>query len=629
MTRVTDSPPHNHAPVRSHPRVDVDGDHFVRDGHEHRIVSGVIHYFRVVPQLWQDRLRRLAAMGCNTVETYVAWNIHQPRHPLLGPADFADGADLAAFCRLAGDIGLDVIVRPGPYICAEWEFGGLPAWLLADPGMQLRCAYPGFLAAVDEWWDVLLPVLGPLLATNGGPIVAMQIENEYGSYGNDKTYLAHLRAGYERHGVDVLLFTSDGPTDLMLAGGTLPDVLATVNFGSEPEAAFDVLARHRPGTPLFCVEFWNGWFDHWGEPHHVRSSEDAADILARMLDTGASVNVYVCHGGTNFGFYAGANHTPGPSGYQPTITSYDYDAPIGEAGELTPKFFAFRDVLAARSATPLPEPPAELPRQVPQSVRIDVAHAVSFRVLLDTLSAPVRLAAPQSMEALGQAYGYVHYATSLPASADGNGVTGTLRFAGVADRAHVFLDGRLVGMVARQDENPSLDLEIPAGGSRLEVLVENTGRVNYGPFLHDRKGLAQVWFDYQQLFDWQARTVPLDDIALVERVVEESADGVSAGTLAEPTFVGFDVFVDADSGTGVAGDAFIALPGWTRGRLWLNGFNLGAYRAEGPQVTLYAPAPLWVAGRNRLLVLELDEIGEAIEIRNRPDLGRVRRDDET
>lgn len=197
----------------------IDGDHFVRGGVEHRIVSGVVHYFRVLPQLWEDRLRRLASMGCNTVETYVAWNVHQPRHPSFGPADFADGADLPAFCRLAGEIGLDVIVRPGPYICAEWEFGGLPAWLLADPGMQLRCAYPGFLAAVDEWWDVLLPRLVPLLATNGGPILAMQIENEYGSYGNDKTYLGHLRAGYLRHGVDVLLFTSDGPTDLMLAGG--------------------------------------------------------------------------------------------------------------------------------------------------------------------------------------------------------------------------------------------------------------------------------------------------------------------------------------------------------------------------------------------------------------------------
>ena len=203
-----------------------------------------------------------------------------------------------------------------------------------------------------------------------------------------------------------------------------------------------------------------------------------------------------------------------------------------------------------------------------------------------------------------------------------------LRFVGLADRAHVFVDGRLAGTTARQDEVPALELRIPAGGAPLEILVENTGRVNYGPYLHDRKGVEQVWFDYQQLFDWQARTLPLDDISLVERAVEESADESIPGVLGEPTFVGLDVLVDADPGAGAAGDAFVALPGWTRGRVWLNGFNLGAYRAEGPQVTLYAPAPLWRVGRNRLLVLELDDVGRAIEIRDQPDLGRVRPHDE-
>jgi hypothetical protein len=610
-------------------RLEIDGDHFTRAGQPHRIVSGVVHYFRVLPQLWEDRLRRLAAMGCNTVETYVAWNVHQPRHPNVEPATFDGGADLPAFCRLAGELGLDVIVRPGPYICAEWEFGGLPAWLLADPAMQLRCAYPGFLVAVDDWWDELLPRLVPLLASNGGPIVAMQIENEYGSYGNDKTYLAHLRAGYERHGIDVLLFTSDGPTDRMLAGGTLPDVLATVNFGSEPDAAFDVLRRLRPGTPLFCVEFWNGWFDHWGEPHHVRAADDAAATLRHMVDAGASVNVYVGHGGTNFGFYAGANHTPGPTGYQPTITSYDYDAPIGEAGELTAKFHAFREILATVSSTALPEPPADLPRQRPQAVGLTAARTVTFRGLLDTLSSPVRSPTPVPMEGLGQAYGYIHYQSVLPGAGTGDGSTGTLRLVGLADRAHVFVDGVLAGTVARQDENPALELVIPPGGADLEILVENTGRVNYGPYLHDRKGVQQVWLDYQQLFDWQARTLDLDDVSLVERAVDGSADTTATGVLGEPTFVGADVVVEAVAGTDAVGDAFIALPGWTRGRVWLNGFNLGAYRAEGPQVTLYAPAPLWTVGRNRLLVLELDAVGDAIEIRDLPDLGRVRPDDES
>ena len=586
----------------------VQGDRFHRGGAEHRIISGVVHYFRVPPPLWSDRLMRLRAMGCNTVETYVAWNFHQPAP---GSATFEGWADVAGFCRLAGDMGLDVIVRPGPYICAEWEFGGLPAWLLADPEMQVRCGYPPYLKAVDEWFDALLPQLVPLLATRGGPIVAMQVENEYGSYGNDKSYLDHLRNGMISRGADVLLFTSDGPTDLMLNGGTLPGVLATVNFGSEPEKAFAILRRNRPDEPLMCMEFWNGWFDHWGEPHHVRDAADAADTLRRIIEAGASVNVYVGHGGTSFGWFAGANHTDEPGGYQPTVGSYDYDAPIGESGELTPKFHAFREILAPLSPTGVPEPPPMLATQTPQQLGATTGPSRTLRSMLDQLSQPIPLATPLPMERLGQSYGLIHYRTWVAGPA-----SGTLRLVGLADRAQVFVAGELAGVVSRQDSEQSLEVTIPDGGGDIEVLVENTGRVNYGPELHDRKGLRQAWLDHQQLFGWEARPLPLDDLGAVSRALVAGPPPETA-----PLFRSVSVAVAADPVSGVPGDAFLALPGWSRGRIWLNGFQLGAYRTEGPQVTLYAPGPLWRVGENELLILELDQPGQMIEIRDRPDLG--------
>ena len=282
----------------------ISGRNFAYDGKPVRILSGAIHYFRVVPEYWRDRLLKLKACGLNTVETYVAWNMHEPEP---GQFCFEGMADIARFVEIAGELGLFVIVRPGPYICAEWEFGGLPAWLLADSDIRLRCYDRSWLEKVDRFYDELMPRLKPLLCTNGGPVVAMQVENEYGSYGNDKKYLNYLKEGLIRRGIDVLLFTSDGPSDEMLRGGTLPDVYKTVNFGSRPEEGFQKLQEYQPDQPLMCTEFWNGWFDHWGEPHHTRDGKDAADVLDQMLKAGASVNFYMFHGGTNFGFRNGAN----------------------------------------------------------------------------------------------------------------------------------------------------------------------------------------------------------------------------------------------------------------------------------------------------------------------------------
>ncbi|MFD0564829.1 beta-galactosidase family protein [Kitasatospora saccharophila] len=327
-----------------------DSNGFRLDGRPLRILSGAVHYFRSRPEQWPDRLAAARAMGLNTVETYVPWNLHEP-----APGRYARLDELDAFLDEAHRQGLWTIVRPGPYICAEWDNGGLPGWLTARLGRRARTGDPGFLAAVDAFFDVLLPrVVERQWGRPGGTVLMVQVENEYGAFGSDRDYLAHLARGLRERGVTVPLFTSDGPEDHMLAAGTVPGVLATVNFGSDPEGAFAALRRHRPEDPPFCMEYWNGWFDHWGRPHHTRDAADAADTLRRILAAGGSVNLYMAHGGTNFGTTAGANHADPPfnstdwthSPYQPTTTSYDYDAPLDERGLPTAKFEAFRQVIA-------------------------------------------------------------------------------------------------------------------------------------------------------------------------------------------------------------------------------------------------------------------------------------------
>lgn len=576
----------------------VSGDQFLLDGQPFRILSGAMHYFRIHPAQWADRLAKLRAMGLNTVETYVAWNLHEPRP---GEFCFDGGLDLPAYVRQAADAGLRVLVRPGPYICSEWDFGGMPAWLLADPGMRLRCDHPSFLDAADRFLGELLPRLAPLQITQGGPILAMQVENEYGSYGNDKAYLAHLGATTRACGIDVLLFTSDGPSDEMLQYGTLPHLLKTVNFGSGAPNAFAKLRDYQPDGPLACMEFWNGWFDHWGEEHHARAPEDAAAALDEILATGASVNLYMAHGGTNFGFMNGANCHGGH--YLPTVTSYDYDAVLSECGDPTPKFFAFRDVIAKH--TPLPD--LAIPEPTPKLALGPVAMTESVRLFdsLPALASPVERATPEPMEMLGQSYGFILYHTTVT----GPRGEAPLTLRHLHDRAQVFVDGQPLGVLERERPDNTLSLAVPPEGATLDILVENMGRVNYGPDLLDRKGITEgVQLGQQYLHGWTIWPLPLDDLSALAFAPAQSPDGPAfhRGTfaVAEPA------------------DTFLALPGWTKGVCWLNGFNLGRYWSRGPQVTLYVPAPLLHRGDNELVVLELHSAGpRTVEFRDTPQLG--------
>ncbi|WP_406171158.1 beta-galactosidase [Streptomyces canus] len=580
------------------PALTTSSDGFLLHGEPFRIISGAMHYFRIHPDQWTDRLRKARLLGLNTIETYLPWNLHEPEPGALVLEGFLD---LPRWLRLAQEEGLHVLLRPGPFICAEWDDGGLPAWLLADPDIRLRSSDPRFTAAFDGYLDRLLPALRPFMAAQGGPVIAVQVENEYGAYGDDTAYLKHVQQALRDRGVEELLYTCDQANAEHLAAGTLPGTLATVTFGSRVEENLAALRAHQPQGPLMCSEFWIGWFDHWGGPHHVRPAADAAADLDRLLAAGASVNIYMFHGGTNFGFTNGANHK---HAYEPTVTSYDYDAPLTESGDPGPKYHAFREVIARHTAAP--DEPAPSPAPKLPLTDVDLDHRAPLLPYVRGLSA-TNTEAPVTMNELGVHTGYVLYRTTLPGSGDG-----LLHFTGgVGDRAQVFVDGASVGVLERERHDETLSVRVPHAGAVLEVLVENMGGVNYGPRIGAPKGLlGPVSFQGAELRGWECRAVPLDNLAAVPF-------GPSGATTdAVPAFHRGTFEVDAPA------DTFLALPGWTKGQAWVNGFHLGRYWNRGPQHTLYVPAPVLRPGTNELVLLELHATtGTRAQLTDTPDLG--------
>ncbi|MFF6883633.1 beta-galactosidase [Streptomyces sp. NPDC012421] len=578
------------------PVLQTDKTGFLLDGQPFRFLSGGLHYFRVHPEQWQDRLRKARLMGLNTVETYVPWNLHQPR-----PDRFVldGGLDLPRFLDLAAAEGLHVLLRPGPYICAEWEGGGLPSWLLTEPDIRLRTRDPRFLAAVDDFFRRLLTPLRPYLASRGGPVLAVQVENEYGAYGDDTAYLEHIADSLRACGVDVPLFTCDQPADL--ERGALPGVLATANFGSRSAHHLADLRARRPEGPLMTTEFWIGWFDRWGARHVVRDPDDAARELDEVLAAGASVNFYMFHGGTNFGFTNGANdkHT-----YRPTVTSYDYDSPLDEAGDPTEKYTAFRDVIAKYASVPdgpVPAPGAKL--AVPA---VALTQSAELLPSADALTSRTASRRPLTMEELEQDFGFVLYETTVPVRGPA-----LLEIEHVRDRAQVFVDGQPAGVLERENHEHALAFTAPRAGSVLSILVENQGRVNYGQGIHDRKGLlGAVLVDGVEPTAWTNRPLPLDTL-------EDVPFAITTTTPVGPAFHRgtFDVAEPADT--------YLHLDGWTKGNAWVNGFPLGRYWSRGPQKSLYVPAPVLRAGTNEIVVLELHAgpRGRTVDFRATPDLG--------
>jgi beta-galactosidase len=577
--------------------LDITDDGFLLDGRPFRILSGGLHYFRVHPAHWPDRLRKARLMGLNTIDTYVPWNLHEPRPGIF---DFTGILDLAAFLDQAAAEGLQVLLRPGPYICGEWEGGGLPSWLLAEPDISLRSTDPRYFQAVERYLDALMPVVLDRLGTRGGPIVAVQVENEYGAYGSESAYMEHLADALRSRGVDVPLFTSDQPSDL--AAGALAGVLATANFGGKVTASLAALRAQQPTGPLMCTEFWNGWFDHWGGIHTTRPAADAGAALEELLAAGASVNFYMFHGGTNFGFLNGANDK---GTYRATVTSYDYDAPLDEAGDPTEKFRLFRSIIEKYGTVPDEDVPEPAPKLPPLSIDLAEQAPLLADGNLDRLGRPVASEAPMPMERLGQAFGFVLYETGLDAAGPA-----TLSVEQVADRAQVFVDGQPVGVLERERHEHVVSFSVPRAGARLRILVENQGRVNYGVRLADRKGLlGAVLLNGEPLRNWTSRPLALGDLSALAFTADPDP-------VVGPRFHR-GVFQVAEPE-----DTYLHLDGWTKGVAWINGFNLGRYWSRGPQLSLYVPGPVLRAGDNEVVLLELHGTGSSLaELRPSPDLG--------
>lgn len=557
----------------------IENNQFLLNGKPFQIISGSIHYFRVVPEYWEDRLKKLKKMGCNTVETYVAWNVHEPKP---GEYCFDGKEDLVRFLRIAQSLDLYAIVRPSPYICAEWEFGGLPAWLLADDNFTLRSKEGPFLSHVKQFYSELLPKLVPYQVNYGGPIILMQIENEYGAYGEDTAYLEKIRDMMREYGVTVPLITSDN-FENDISRGSCPGALMTANFGSGTGDKFRMLADKNAGGPLMCTEFWSGWFSAWGDKeNHNTNPEEAALTLEQILACG-NVNIYMFHGGTNFGFMNGANYY---DALAPDVTSYDYDAPLSEDGTITEKYKMFQSVIAKYA----PIKKVDIPETCHQSYgecKPD-GYAELFSSL-EALSQPINRVDPCCMEKLGQNYGYTLYRCQIP-----NDVQ-TLEFQNAHDRLHIYRDDECLDILLDKDIQGEHKYFFPAN-SVLSVLTENLGRVNYGKkMLLQRKGIdGPVLVDGVPLTEWECWTLPLTNI---EKLNFSSVNGDKPQG---PSFYHFTLNVDRP------GDTYIELPGWGKGCVFVNQFNLGRFWDIGPQSKLYLPAPLLKRGKNDIVIFETD-----------------------
>ena len=568
---------------------------FLLDGAPFQVIGCELHPARIPAEYWRHRIRMAKAMGCNAIAAYVFWNHHETAEGLF---DFATGnRDLARFLRLVQAEGLWVIFRPGPYVCAEWDFGGIPPYLLRIPDLKVRCLDPRYMAAAERYMERLAAVVRPLLVTNGGPILMLQVENEYGSYGNDRAYLRRLRDVWVAAGIDVPFFTADGAALAELEAGHLGGAAVGLNPGSE-ESQWDLARRVVPGVPVFSAETYPGWLTHWGEPWARPKTDDLLREVSFLLAGRKSFNFYVAHGGTNFGFTAGANS--GGKGYEPDVTSYDYDAPIDEQGRPTPKYHALRRLIGAhleagRSLPDLPDPVPAV--SVPEFAMR--AHASIW----DNLPPPIASVQPLPFESYGQNQGLVLYRTRLAGQKSGKLVITELH-----DYANVFLDGRLVGTLDRRLGEKTIDLPATASPTPvLDILVEGMGHVNYAEEMIDRKGITErVSLSGMTLMNWDVFLLPLHDAWVT--ALPGGKTGVAPG-----------VFFRGSFALERPADTFLDLTGYRKGVVWVNGHNLGRYWDVGPQKRLYCPAPWLQAGANEVIVFDLHKT-DASPLRGAPTL---------
>ncbi len=565
-------------------RFGIVGNDFVLDGQPFHIMAGEMHYARIPRELWRDRLKKLKALGLNTLCTYVFWNAHE-KHP--GQFNFTGNLDVSAWIKMAQDEGLWVLLRPGPYVCAEWDNGGYPVWFLNDPAIKPRSLDPRYMGPTGAWLKRLGQEVAGLEIDRGGPILMTQVENEYGSYGNDLAYMRGVKDQVRAAGFAGMLYTVDGAA--IIENGALPELFNGINFGTtdKAEKEFTRYAKFKTSGPRMCTELWGGWFDHFGEMHSAMPIPPLIESLKWMLDNKISLSFYVVHGGTSFGFDAGANFDRGSKTYQPDISSYDYDAMLDEAGRPTPKFEAakalFQQYLPASRFAPMPEPE--------KAITLKRFRLNEHAPLSQLLGKPVSANAPKTLEQLGQPHGLILYRHQLKAAA-----SGTLRFGEVRDYAQVSVGGRLVGTLDRRYHETAIDITATKGAA-IDVLVDVMGHINYGEQIgKDQKGLiGEAKLGDTTLSGWAHYSLPLEDLSGLR---------FSKGPVDGPAFH-HGTFEVAE-----AGYTFLDMRGWGKGYVWVNGHNLGRYWSVGPQHALFVPAPWLKTGVNEVVVLDLHEGAE-------------------
>ncbi len=561
---------------------------FILDGKPFLMISGELHYPRIPKEAWRHRMRMAKAMGLNTIGTYVFWNVHEPEK---GKYDFSGNNDIAAFVKIAQEEGLWVVLRPSPYVCAEWEFGGYPYWLQKEEGLIVRSLEPKFITAYRNYIKEVAKQLVPLQVNHGGNILMVQVENEYGFYSNDKAYLEENKRLFIEAGFDGLLYTCDPAPKVK--DGHIPGLLPAVNGLDNPKEVKALVRQYHEGKgPFYIAEWYPAWFDWWGTLHHTVPAKDHAPKLDAVLGAGISINMYMFHGGTTRGFMNGANYND-KNPYEPQISSYDYDAPLDEAGNATEKFQTFRNVIQKHlpAGQVLPAVPA-----AKKAVALPLINLSAETGIFDILPKPVTNVHPLTFEDLNQAYGFVLYSTTLKNS----GGTGILKINELRDYGIVFINGKRVGVLDRRLRQDSLSVVIPAGDVKLDILVENLGRINFGPYLlKNKKGItSSVTLNKTEILNWQMYSLPFSNVAMPANKTTKKR--TAAGPVIKAgTFTLTEV-----------NDTYLDMRQWGKGVVWINGHNLGRYWSIGPQQTIYVPAEWLKVGKNEVIVLELLETSQ-------------------
>ncbi len=559
---------------------------FLLDGKPFQIISGEIHPARVPVEYWKHRIQMAKAMGCNTIAAYIFWNYHEVEQ---GVFDFQTGNhNIADFIKLVQNEGMFLILRPGPYVCAEWDFGGIPSYLLAIPDIKVRCMDPRYTAAAERYIKSLAIQVKDLQVTKGGPILMVQIENEYGSYGNDREYMKWLPAVWKKCCIEVPFYTSDGATPYMLEAGSLPDAAIGLDPGTNAKH-FEQATLANPNVPSFCSELYPGWLTHWGEKWHRPDVGELKKDVKWLMDNKKSFNFYVIHGGTNFGYWAGANAFAHDQ-YQPDVTSYDYDAPINEMGQATPKYYEMRKILAnyLPANQKLPYVPAPMPVIEIPEISLNETAAV-----WDNLPEAINSPQPKPMEMFGQKGGFILYRTKLIGHKKGK-----LRITELHDYATVFVDGKYVGKLDRAKAENIIELpESKTENPQLDILVEGMGRLNFAEYMIDRKGITdRVSLNGMTLMNWDIFTLPFD-AEYLKTLNFSTTNSTHPGN-----------FFKGEFELANLGDTYIDMTNWQKGVVWVNGHNLGRYWNIGPQFQLYCPAPWLKKGTNEIVIFDLHQL---------------------